>query len=126
MLFFQHFGFPFNYRTLMLDYNKPTPPLPASCIALTERFASTFNEYTTSTDTTLEAAVLSEELADCNITPPTSQHVPSGKTTDNAFSVVRVEAGSFNQLTINEYLPGQGIAPHTGNVDTVYTSTVYT
>ena len=65
MLFFQHFGFPFNYRTLMLDYNKPTPPLPASCIALTERFASTFNEYTTTTDTTLEAAVLSEELAEC-------------------------------------------------------------
>lgn len=106
----------------MLDYNKPTPPLPASCIALTERFASTFNEYTTSTDTTLETAVLSEELADCNITPPISQPVPSDNITDKASPVVRVEAGSFNQLTINEYLPGQGIAPHTGTVDTVYTT----
>lgn len=77
----QHFGFQFNYRTLMLDYNKPTPPLPPSCAALAERFATSYAQL---------------------------QETGSVSPEDT------VEAASINQLTINEYLPGQGIAPHTG------------
>lgn len=62
----------------MLDYNKPTPPLPASCVALTERFSTVYSEIS-----------LGESC---------------------------VAASEINQLTINEYLPGQGIAPHTGMI----------
>jgi hypothetical protein len=71
----------------MLDYNKPTPPLPASCVALTERFTACFSQLERTTE---------------------SQHDGTGHTE------MAVEAASINQLTINEYLPGQGIAPHTG------------
>lgn len=35
----QHFGFPFNYRTLMLDYNRPVQPIPKSCTPLIERMS---------------------------------------------------------------------------------------
>ena len=60
----------------MLDYNKPTPPLPASCVSLTERFSQACSEL-------------------LDVTPS-------------------IPPAEINQLTINEYLPGQGIAPHTG------------
>lgn len=70
----QHYGFPFNYRTLMLDYTKPTPPLPPSCIALGNRMNETFSSI-----------------------EPSATDLPP-----------------LNQLTLNEYWPGQGIASHTG------------
>jgi hypothetical protein len=71
----------------MLDYNKPTPPLPASCVALTERFTACFSELRRTTESQQDSVTPTEMI---------------------------VEAASVNQLTINEYLPGQGIAPHTG------------
>ncbi len=37
----QHYGFPFNYRTLMLDYNRPVAPIPKPmCDHLIERMLS--------------------------------------------------------------------------------------
>lgn len=76
----QHYGFPFNYRTLMVDYAKPTPPLPPSCRALSDQIAE---QYTSC----VNSGILPEDS-------PVFQ--------------------PLNQLTINEYLPGQGIASHTG------------
>lgn len=70
----QHYGFPFNYRTLMLDYTKPTPPLPPSCLSLGQRMNETF----------------------VSMEPTSNTSLP------------------LNQLTLNEYMPGQGIASHTG------------
>lgn len=77
----QHYGFPFNYRTLMVDYAKPTPPLPASCVALSEKIAEAYQH-------TIESGELPAD------SPPFQP---------------------LNQLTINEYWPGQGIASHIGN-----------
>lgn len=59
----------------MLDYTKPTPPLPPSCVDLSLRMNDSF-------------AMIEE---------PKSELLP------------------LNQLTLNEYLAGQGIASHTGN-----------
>eukprot|EP01038_Epipyxis_sp_PR26KG_P008479 gene8479-11462_t len=67
----QHYGFIFNYRTLMLDYTKATPPMPSSCTEIANKL--------------------------------------------NEFRVIDA-SGRFpklNQLTVNEYYPGQGIASHT-------------
>jgi len=36
----QHYGYPFNYRTLMLDYNRPVEPIPTHCVPLIERMSS--------------------------------------------------------------------------------------
>ena len=36
----QHYGYPFNYRTLMLDYNRPVEPIPEHCVPLIERMSS--------------------------------------------------------------------------------------
>lgn len=76
----QHYGFPFNYRTLMVDYVKPTPPLPSNCADLTHRITTCY-----------------EQQAEQGLLDLLKPYQP------------------LNQLTINEYLPGQGIASHTGN-----------
>jgi hypothetical protein len=121
----QHFGFPFNYRTLMLDYNKPTPPLPASCTALAQRFADSYNTLHTlpatsttssSGDDTTTPGVFGAagDRVESVTTPKESAQSNSGSGGGGMGVDGALEASSINQLTINEYLPGQGIAPHTG------------
>ena len=107
----QHFGFTFNYRTLMLDYGKPTPPLPPSCVALGTRFNAAF------------ADILDKEKG---IEP--SVVVDNGDLlaeSDSAKEQDRIELPTLNQLTINEYLPGQGIASHTGEYLTAVRSCTF-
>lgn len=122
----QHYGFPFNYRTLMLDYNKPTPPLPASCVSLTERFAATYRDilhdptrYARNAAAGEAAAAVAGEAVIENTSGDAGTNSVDNSTT--ATNTVASEVLPINQLTINEYLPGQGIAPHTG----VYTVNLY-
>jgi hypothetical protein len=96
----------------MLDYNKPTPPLPASCLALAQRFAESYN--TLHTPTTNAAALSTSTSDQAESAAQHSNHQEQGSTKMGAQALV--EAATINQLTINEYLPGQGIAPHTGTV----------
>lgn len=74
----------------MIDYTKPTPPLTLSCKNLAEKITNYIN-----TDNVIKSdfGVSNSEEAD----PILSSE-------------------SINQLTINEYLPGQGIAPHIGEL----------
>jgi alkylated DNA repair protein alkB family protein 8 len=41
----QHFGFCFNYRTLMLDYTKHIPPIPADVSDIAERISQMSDDY---------------------------------------------------------------------------------
>jgi hypothetical protein len=83
----QHYGFIFNYRTIMVDYAKPTPPLPASCVDLAKKILTETSSVVTSSANESPLVNLKDE--DGSLLP-------------------------LNQLTVNEYLPGQGIASHTG------------
>ena len=78
----QHFGFPFNYRTLMLDYNRPVQPIPEQCEPLMERMTAVLPAPEARTKTTE--------------TGSSSSPMPMPLT----------------QMTVNEYWPGQGIAAH--------------
>lgn len=121
----QHFGFPFNYRTLMLDYSKPTAPLPISCQELGKRMMKTYEEE-------------SVKVLQCNNNKINRNISYSGKHDESSYSSSSVCEGDYsldnkkeevvqqgqlllpqppmllNQLTINEYLPGQGICSHIG------------
>jgi hypothetical protein len=66
----------------MIDYSKPTPPLPPSSVQLASRISNYF-----------------------------------GTEIDQSYSA---EKQPINQLTINEYWAGQGIAPHIGKLDRIY------
>lgn len=72
----QHYGFSFNYRTLLLDYTAETPPFPSdvTCNGFLEKLQCV-------------SGGVSSSFGD-------SDH-------------------PINQITVNEYLPGQGIASHT-------------
>ena len=106
--YLQHYGYTFSYRTLMLDYNKPTPALPQSCVSLTERFVVAYHDIdrALSTDTTISENTKlvdqSEILLESQKTRPEAANKADGLV--------------LNQLTINEYKPGQGISSHTGRV----------
>ena len=76
----QHYGFPFNYRTLLLDYATETKPFPPNFAELTSKFIKTYKDCHHSTSN-LDAP---EDMYELPLT----------------------------QLTVNEYLPGQGIRPH--------------
>lgn len=89
----------------MLDYNKPTPPLPHSCMALTERFATCYAQ--------LLQQQGEQEQEGAEKTGELSTESVSSQTQSQGQDQL-LQAAAINQLTINEYLPGQGIAPHTG------------
>ena len=72
----------------MLDYNKPAIPMPESCNSLIERFYPAFTTVTSS----------AEDRA-------STDSAVASSTTEGILPI--------NQLTINEYLPGQGINSHT-------------
>lgn len=87
----------------MLDYSKPTPPLPTHAQRLSEQILREWNDiyrrrqhhqqqYDHDDDDD-DDQLVEEEAAPTTITP----HTPP----------------PLNQLTINEYMPGQGIAAHT-------------
>jgi alkylated DNA repair protein alkB homolog 8 len=69
----QHYGFPFNYRTLLLDYSADTPPIPSTCINLVHRMG-----------------VAAEDLG----------------------LIEKDKKIPVTQMTVNEYVAGQGIAGH--------------
>jgi len=72
-----HFGFSFNYRTLLLDYTAETPSIPP--------------------DISCSTGLL--ERVQC--------------VSDSVSSSFGSDGYPINQITVNEYLPGQGIASHT-------------
>jgi hypothetical protein len=111
MLFFlsvwrQHYGYTFNYRTLMLDYNKPAPAIPASCAALTTRFQEAYTRVCAEDAAAAAAAAAAEEGDGA------TAGGGGGGSSSEAPAACRELV--LNQLTVNEYLPGQGIASHTG------------
>jgi alkylated DNA repair protein alkB family protein 8 len=82
----QHFGFTFNYRTLMLDFNsESTPPFPPEFVNLARCIAS------------YDCKEMNSVTSKCS---PVSESFPIN---------IREE---LTQLTLNEYYPGQGIASH--------------
>lgn len=90
----QHYGVPFNYRTLMLDYNRKVNPIPVEMSKVTQKmidFAShkrleTSSPYAGETETGIEGTI--------------------------AARGTEMPLLSLGQLTVNEYEPGQGIAAH--------------
>lgn len=60
----------------MIDYSKPTPPIPELAVQVASRVQAVFD--------------------------------------GSEFDEYRVAAEPINQLTVNEYWPGQGIASHIG------------
>jgi alkylated DNA repair dioxygenase AlkB len=83
----KHYGFPFNYRTLMLDYAANTPKMPPPCDELARE-------------------MLGLSLVD-------AANIDSDVETQREFRAQhRVSESILTQLTVNEYLPGQGIAQH--------------
>lgn len=81
----QHFGIPFNYRTLMLDYNREIASIPTLCEPITERMINYANSV---------------------------RGGDNGEGTEGEKSTSPEIKLSLEQLTVNEYEPGQGIAPH--------------
>lgn len=75
----------------MLDYNKPATPMPESCNSLIERFHSAY-----------------DNVANTIISPENNTDNTTNTTSSTANGILPI-----NQLTINEYLPGQGINSHT-------------
>jgi alkylated DNA repair protein alkB family protein 8 len=85
----QHYGFAFNYRTIMLDYNRAVPPIPEQCSPLIARMSVVRAEQER------EEKAGEQETATADMSA--SEAPP---------------ALPLSQLTINEYEPGQGIAAH--------------
>ena len=82
----QHYGIPFNYRTLMLDYNRKVNPFPAVLDDVTCRMVDVANNRRDK----------AEREGDENVVKR-SPDMPTF---------------TLGQLTVNEYEPGQGIAAH--------------
>jgi hypothetical protein len=87
----QHYGFAFNYRTLLLDYTADTPPIPIDLTPIKERIQERVNSI--DNDNTCE----------------NNENKKNGTSRSRNYH-------PLSQLTINEYYPGQGIAAHTGTV----------
>jgi hypothetical protein len=107
----------------MLDYTKVTPPLSADCHALTQRMLSLVlddGEGESSSIRGLEASSGGEMEAgpgpeDDHLTPRCASGGPV-----RAMKKGRAQlqpSSALTQLTVNEYLPGQGIAQHIGRQD---------
>lgn len=114
----QHYGFPFNYRTLMLDYTKVTPPLSVDCHRLTQRMLSLVlddGEGQSSCEIDREASTVEDVCPGdrMNVLRPADES--RNKKRETGRSHLR-PSSALTQLTVNEYLPGQGIAQHVGTV----------
>jgi alkylated DNA repair protein alkB family protein 8 len=92
----QHYGFPFNYRTLMLDYSVDSRPIPTICNVIMDKIVKKVLELG------LQKETYNENDDDDDDNNSNSDDI-SNNTNKQAL---------FQQLTVNQYLPGQGIAPH--------------
>jgi len=90
----KHFGFPFNYRTLMLDFCKETPPLPVTTSALARKIEQDAMPWA------IDSSIRYSKVEAASTA---------------AVSVISIDHLDLplTQMTANEYIAGQGIAPHT-------------
>ena len=80
----QHYGYEFKYGTNNVDTNSKIGELPSFCDVVKPRMASVLEEFQFEQDK--------------------SVHTGKGDYYD--------KMGMFDQLTLNDYVPGQGIPPH--------------
>lgn len=86
----KHFGFPFNYRTLMLDFCRETSPFTTSTASLARKIeGEAMNWAIRESQRYFEARQLTSIMSPSHLDLP------------------------LTQMTANEYMAGQGIAPHT-------------
>jgi hypothetical protein len=96
----------------MLDYARPTPALPLDCKALAVRMLS----VPVSIDSDIVGDTKEEYEA---VKPVGSDTVSAGAVAGAGAGVDKwhlVTSTALTQLTVNEYLPGQGIAKHLGTL----------
>ena len=111
----QHYGFKFHYRTLLLDYASCPPPLPPLCQRLAQRMRASLrgeerNEKEDGKRKAADGIVASPSttlppLPPDTLVGPAAAAAPEGSTVTEA-------CHELNQLTVNEYECGQGIAGH--------------
>lgn len=107
----------------MLDYTKVTPPLSADCHALTQRMLSLVlddGEGSSSSIRDLEASSGGEIEAGPG---PGEDHLAPRSASEGTVRAMKKgrahlqPSSALTQLTVNEYLAGQGIAQHIGRQD---------
>lgn len=102
----QHFGFEFNYRTLLLDYTADTPVMPNH-----EQFRNILGRIQNTADAIVRKHHTEKKpeskCSETNAVSSTSPDLYVSKTVDCDLGIY-----PLNQLTLNEYQPGQGIAHH--------------
>lgn len=107
----QHFGFEFNYRTLLLDYTADTPPMPSL-----EQFQKILSRIQNTADEIIRKH--NNENNEVNKNKKCTARSSIAATTTSSYQYVsrtddcNVGIYPLNQLTLNEYQPGQGIAHH--------------
>ncbi len=126
----QHYGFEFNYRTLLLDYTKDTPPLPTDLCLQTiltriqQAADGVVRQHQPKSDQALTDSLIASGtmndmiVADDNLSFNLTETTKSNKLSTPHLSSTKSTTASLlgtyplNQLTMNEYKPGQGIAHH--------------
>jgi hypothetical protein len=93
----------------MLDYIRPTPALPLDCKALAVRMLSV--PVSLESDHIVGSSREGDTLAQAVGTDTTLGGAGAGAGADKWHLVTST---ALTQLTVNEYLPGQGIAKHIG------------
>lgn len=113
----QHYGFVFNYRSRMLDYSKPTKPLPEECEYLVQRLNETGAIHNLCTLNVGGGNISNNGSSSCSSSSTGELETETARSTAAAAAGQDADNGgvgwALNQLTVNEYLPGQGIASHT-------------
>lgn len=89
----QHFGFPFNYRNLMLDFSTETPKFPEEVEVVAKRIENGLNSA--------KGLAISMSL----------ENFDSNAGNDSFLCTKHLNL-PLSQVTVNEYLANQGIAPH--------------
>jgi hypothetical protein len=126
----QHYGFAFNYRTLMLDFSMEPPPIPSIYDNMIQRFENLVDTHLTdiltytTRETQMTQDISSEENAKAchdnglkkvnNNIDDLASAEEAKKYNTSLINDARLVHLPINQLTVNEYEPGQGIAPHIG------------
>lgn len=98
----QHYGVPFNYRTLMLDYNRKVNPIPSEMGEVTQRMIDFASKKRLEASSSSSSPSTTSESG-------TEAGAEEGKIAERAAGMPPLSLG---QLTVNEYEPGQGIAAH--------------
>jgi RNA recognition motif-containing protein len=100
----QHFGFKFNYRTLLLDYASKTEEIPSSFDGMIEKLVTIYNHVHSGS-----------ELESSEVNNGNAGRCGSSSSSSRSKHAM-LQKQQINQLTLNEYQPGQGIASHIGLV----------